>query len=101
VVLPAVAAVPARSELTLDRLAAAGAAPWRSRARLRPQELPQYRFGVGAVRFTLENQLQGALRKRDLSRKADQILVPDAAAYARGLQQVLQMVNLDEVQRRE
>jgi len=47
------------------------------------------------ILFTFDHELQGAFRKGNLARKAHEVLVPDAAAYARRLKQVLQVVHLD------
>jgi len=47
------------------------------------------------ILFTFNHELQGTLWKGNLARKAHEVLVPDAAAYARRLKQILKVVYLD------
>src|SRR5689334_7182324 len=94
------AASPAGRELLLDGFAAADAAPALARSRLRLEEIAHEglrgRFILGA----LDDKLQRAFGERNLPGKTHQLLVPDAASYAGGLQKVLEVVHLNQIERR-
>jgi len=47
------------------------------------------------ILYTFDHEPQGAIGKGNLARKAHEVLVPDAAAYARRLKQILKVVYLD------
>src|SRR5262249_2559850 len=74
-------------------------APRGAAARPRPQEIAHQRLSSGEVLGALDQELRGALGERHLAEEAHELLVPHSAVYSRGREHVLEVMDLDRIER--
>ena len=90
--------MPAGAELAFQRLAAVGALP-RRRGHGHAAEVGDNALRAIEIALVQQPQLGRAFRERDFPGKTAEQLVPDVAADAVGLEQILQVVNFEQLER--